>query len=299
MSENLNMDQFNPKKAELIALANEKKPLLSVDIVDSKSRQLLHEAKMTLANTRIEIRKTGKAMRESAIQWQKDVIKMEDELVNETEPTEKALAEKIKAYDDAIEAKKELDRKAKEELANNRNQELAKYGYVHDLFDLKIMEEDKFQELVTEKKIKWEESEKIRIENERIEAEKKEELEKQRIAQEERDRELKAREDAIRAKEQEQKRIEDELKRKQELEEAKKQAEKDTEERLKREQADKEAREKALAEQKAEQERKEQIKMAKLQKYREFCESIGYKKEEDHLWVTKDTEKGREFYKII
>lgn len=355
MSENLNMDSFNPKKAELIALANEASKALSVEVVDSKTRQILHEAKMTLANTRVEIRKTWKAMRESAIQWQKDVIKKEDELVNEIEPTEKALAEKIKAYDDAIEAKKEAERKAQEELANNRNQELAKYGYVHDLFDLKIMEEDKFQELLSDKKTAWETVENARIEKENAEKRKneristlfsigmffngivytsaevpsismtmdaveqftdewfaesfdsfksqiekaREESKKKKEEQDKRDAELKAREDAIKEKENEQKRIDDEKKRQQDLEDARKKAEKDTEDRIKKEQADKEAREKALADQKAEEAKQEQIKMAKLKKYREFCESIGYKKEEDHLWITKDTPEGREFYKNV
>lgn len=35
----------------------------------------------------------------------------------------------------------------------------------------------------------------------------------------------------------------------------------------------------------------------RLKKYKDFLESIGYKKEEDHLWVTKDVPEGREFYK--
>ena len=349
------MDSFNPKKAELIALATEASKALSVEVTDSKTRQVLHEAKMTLANTRVEIRKTGKAMRESAIQWQKDVIKKEDELVNEIEPTEKALAEKIKAYDDVIEAKKEADRKAQEELANNRNQELAKYGHVHDLFDLKIIEEDKFQDLLAEKKTAWETAENARIEKENAEKRKneristlfsigmffngvvytsaevptimispealeaseddlftqtvegfktqietaRENMKKAKEEQDKRDADLKAREDAVKAKENEQKRIDDEKKRQQDLEDARKKAEKDTEDRIKKEQADKEAREKDLADQKAEEERQEQIKMAKLKKYREFCESIGYKKEEDHLWITNDTPEGREFYKKV
>jgi hypothetical protein len=81
--------------------------------------------------------------------------------------------QKKKEYNDAETAKKEEERKKQEELANNRNQELAKYGYVHDLFDLKIMEEEAFQTLLSEKKTAWE-----TIENERIA---KEQEEKRRV----------------------------------------------------------------------------------------------------------------------
>jgi len=351
--ESLNMDQFNPKKAELIKLADEHKASLSVEIVDSKTYDQVHKSQMALAETRRNIQDTGKKMREDAIAYQRKVIEVEKDLLSVIEPIEEQLKEKKKAYNDAIEKKKEEERKAQEELANNRNQELAKYGYVHDLFDLKIMEEDKFQELLSEKKTAWETAENARIEKENAEKRKneristlfsigmffngivytsaevpsismtmdaveqftdewfaesfdsfksqiekaREELKKKKEEQDKRDAELKAREDAIKEKENEQKRIDDEKKRQQDLEDARKKAEKDTEDRIKKEQADKEAREKALADQKAEEAKQEQIKMAKLKKYREFCESIGYKKEEDHLWITKDTPEGREFYK--
>lgn len=353
--ESLNMDQFNPKKAELTALAIEASKALSVEIIDKKTYDQVHQAEMTLKDARISVEKTGEKMRESAIAFQKQVIAVQKELVWEISPTEEALKAKKKAYNDAIEKKKEEERKAQEELANNRNQELAKYGYVHDLFDLKIMEEDKFQELLSEKKTAWETAENARIEKEKAETRKseristlfsiwmffngivytsaevptigispeavesgeddiftqtvdgfktmidtaRENIKKSKEEQDKRDADLKAREYAIKAKEDEQKRIDDAKKRQQELDDAKKQADKDTEDRIKKEQSDKEAREKALADQKAEEAKQEQIKMAKLKKYREFCESIGYKKEEDHLWVTKDTDQGREFYKKV
>lgn len=353
--ESLNMDQFNPKKAELIKLADEHKASLSVEIVDSKTYDQVHKSQMALAETRRNIQDTGKKMREDAIAYQRKVIEVEKDLLSVIEPIEEQLKEKKKAYNDAIEAKKEAERKAQEELANNRNQELAKYGYVHDLFDLKIMEEDKFQELLSEKKTAWETAENARIEKEKIEKRKndristlfsigmffngivytssevpsigispesvengeddifaqtvdgfkvmienaRENIKKAQEEQAKKKKELDDREAELKRKEDEQKRIDDQKKREQELEEAKKQAAKDVEDRIKKEQADKEAREKALADQKAEEERQEQIKMAKLKKYREFCESIGYKKEEDHLWITNDVPEGRVFYKKV
>lgn len=169
VSENLNMDSFNPKKAELITLADEAKKALSVEIIDTKSYEVVHKAQMKLKDARVNIEKTGKAMREDAVAFQKKVIEVEKDLISVIITVEEELKAKKTIYDKAQEEKKEAERKAQEELANTRNQELAKYGYVHDLFDLKIMEEDKFQELITEKKTSWETAENERIEKEKIE----------------------------------------------------------------------------------------------------------------------------------
>lgn len=351
----LNMDSFNPKKAELIALTEKHKAAIHIEIIDKETYEQVHSSQIVLRDTRNDIKNQWLAIRENANKFIKQVTAAEKELLALITPTEDILIAKKEEWKKKEDEKKELERKAQEELANNRNQELAKYGYVHDLFDLKIMEEEKFQELFSEKKTEWETVENTRISIERIEKRKneristllsigmffngivytssevpsigismesveigeddlfaqtvdgfkimietaRENIKKAKDEQDKRDFDLKAREDAIKAKEDEQKRIDDEKKKQQELEDTRKQAEKDTENRIKKEQSDKEAREKALADQKAEEEIQEQIKMARLKKYKKFCESIGYKKEEDHLWITNDVPEGREFYKKV
>lgn len=52
------VDSFNPKKAELIALADESKKVLSVEIVDSKTYEQVHQAQMKLKEARVNIEKT-------------------------------------------------------------------------------------------------------------------------------------------------------------------------------------------------------------------------------------------------
>lgn len=46
--EKLNMDSFNPKKAELLVTAEKFKPILAIEIVDKKTYEQVHEAQMAL-----------------------------------------------------------------------------------------------------------------------------------------------------------------------------------------------------------------------------------------------------------
>ena len=55
-SETLNMDQFNPKKAELIALAEKHKAATEIQIVDKASYDKVHEAQIELRDTRNAIK---------------------------------------------------------------------------------------------------------------------------------------------------------------------------------------------------------------------------------------------------
>lgn len=79
--ENLSMDSFNPKKTELIELAEKVTAFLHIEIVDKKTYEQVHNAQMELRNNRVEIEKQGKALRENAIKFQKDVLAVEKELI--------------------------------------------------------------------------------------------------------------------------------------------------------------------------------------------------------------------------
>lgn len=85
--ENLNIEQFNPKVAELQALAGKAE---TVDITDLKA---VKEVRLELKNARVEISKTGKDMRENATTFAKAVIAREKELIALIEPQELRLQE--------------------------------------------------------------------------------------------------------------------------------------------------------------------------------------------------------------
>lgn len=151
-SQTLNMDSFNPKKAELIALAEKHKAATEIEIIDKETYEQVHSAQIVLRDTRNEIKDQWLKIRESANKFIKDVLAVEKELLAVITPIEDKLIEKKEAWKKAEDEKKEAERKKQEEIVNNRVQELAKYGYVHDLFDLKIMEENDFQMMLDDKK---------------------------------------------------------------------------------------------------------------------------------------------------
>lgn len=155
-SQTLNMDSFNPKKAELIELAKKYESVTQIEIVDKTTYEQVHQAQTVFQKARTAIKNTGLEMRESANKYIKDVLAVERDLLSVIVPIEEKLIEKKDAWKKKEEEAKEAERKRQEELVNNRVQELAKYGYVHDLFDLKIMEENDFQMMLDDKKTAFE-----------------------------------------------------------------------------------------------------------------------------------------------
>jgi hypothetical protein len=94
-TEQLNIDLFNPTKADIIALVAECKGLEISGINDTAGYEKVKEAKNKLVHARGKIEKAGKAFRAKALAYQKAVIKLEDELVALIEPTEKELKAKL------------------------------------------------------------------------------------------------------------------------------------------------------------------------------------------------------------
>lgn len=102
----LNLEQFSPKRAELVTLAEAYKALSIQGIEDKPGYLAVDEARKDLKRKRVEIVKTGKALREEAVSFQKKVIATEKELVSLIEPIEIELEEKQKVIDDAIQIEK-------------------------------------------------------------------------------------------------------------------------------------------------------------------------------------------------
>ena len=66
MSDELNLEKFNPTKNELLALADEARKLTINGIDDKEGYLAVHQQRMKLQKARTQITKTGKEVREEA-----------------------------------------------------------------------------------------------------------------------------------------------------------------------------------------------------------------------------------------
>lgn len=96
----MEIQKFNPKKAELIALAEKYKSLKIKDINDTLGYNAVKEALSEIIHSRTDITKQGKGFREEAIKWQKDIIVVEKELVGIISGTEDILKAEKQRIDD-------------------------------------------------------------------------------------------------------------------------------------------------------------------------------------------------------
>ena len=113
------IEKFSPTKAELARIAEESKTLVLPDPFDSEQYKRVKDAKTNLVHVRNDIAKTGKAMRDGAIAFQKQVIEKEKELVGIIKPSEDRLATLLDEADHIIE------RRARVEVLPHRRERLA------------------------------------------------------------------------------------------------------------------------------------------------------------------------------
>lgn len=183
--ENLNIEQFSPKKAELIALADSYKNLDIKGVDDKDGYAAVDAARKELKRHRVHVTKQGKALRQEALQFQKKVISLEKELIAIIDPVESMMIDKQEKIDQLILAK------AREEQLPYRREKLASIGVsVEDsllvvLNDLAFMEffNQKHTEKIAEEQAKIE-SERAALakESARLEEEKRIELARQEAA---------------------------------------------------------------------------------------------------------------------
>ena len=109
--------EFNPKKYQLLTLANQYDNL-SINWVDDKDwYKAVHEASMVLVRTRTDIEKKGKQLRDPHTQFNKKVKEIEDDLISIIDKTEKKLkAEKKRIDDERIRIEEEQLQKKREQL---------------------------------------------------------------------------------------------------------------------------------------------------------------------------------------
>jgi hypothetical protein len=199
----LNLERFSPAKAELHALV-EKAQLVTKD----SSPAEVHEMRSLLRSTRTGITKTGKAMREDAIKFQKDVIAKEKELVGIIESEE----ERIAAIEDDMErARLREERKA---VLPQRKERLEAIGdgifetddHILDMdgpefegyCNLRMANKNEGDRLTLEAEKRKVEEELLKLQREK-EAQEREErarqFERERVEREERDRQVREQED--------------------------------------------------------------------------------------------------------
>jgi hypothetical protein len=257
----LEIEQFNPTKAQLTLLVEESKGLNLTDPFDREQLRKVKDARLNLRDARVAITKTGKALREDALKFQKEVIAKEKELIAivETEETRLTQIEE--------QAEKAVERKARIELLPHRQERLAAIG--DGIFEtddhLLDMDGPEFEAYCNERV-----AAKNETDRQRIEAEKRAiDEEKARI---EREKEMRQREENARAEERERRERE----------------EKETQERNERE--------KVQAEKRANE---EQEKLEREELYQLFLMKHGYaesSKEEFHL---ENSEGEVRLYKLV
>lgn len=257
--ENLNLEKFSPKKAELIDLSKKYESLEIKGIDDKEGYELVDVARKDLKKVRVQISKDGKMLRQEALDFQKAVIAKEKELIQIIEPVEKSLEEKQNKID--IEKEKIVRKK----LLPERIEKLKSINININEDLLLLMDENKFTNFFNEKKAEYLEE---KEEQERLKREKEEEKlreEKEKLEAEKR----KIEEDKLA--------FEREMQHQKELEETRtkvaEQAAKDAE--LKIEQAKKEA------EDKAKREKEEAERKAKEVKEREEAERVKLEKKKN------------------
>lgn len=172
--ENINLDLFHPKKAELQKMADQYKDLKINWLEDKEGYKLVHEAQMTLRNARTWIQKTRLDYTRQFDEAKKQAMGLEKELLSIIEPLEENLKAQKEEIDTEKERIKEEERLKKAEALQKRVDALWKYDYIaNNILEIAEMSEIDFNiKLELVKNLFLIEEEK------RLEREKQEKLEK-------------------------------------------------------------------------------------------------------------------------
>lgn len=166
--------------SRLDLVAQKAKTALDIEIVDKKTYEIVNDAQMECRNNRTRISKGRLMFTESLTKQTKDAIQCEKDLIARIEPTEQALKAKKDQYDleqDRIKKEKEA---AELQILQDRIDEFKSYGVIMDIGLIKNMSDDGFRMMADSHKAKWQESEKVRIEQEAIKAQQEADAEKKR-----------------------------------------------------------------------------------------------------------------------
>lgn len=174
------LDLRENKKKELKTLNEEAKKALEVEIVDNKTKEIVHAEQMKLKNARIEIEEARKDFTRSLDEQKTSAIAIERELIGIISGTEELLKAKKEAYNAKVKAEKEAEERRKQEKIAERTMKLAKYGEVYDSLKHapQILDDEHFAKVLESLEIVYQEAEKARKEKEEAERREREEFER-------------------------------------------------------------------------------------------------------------------------
>ena len=288
--ESLNIEKFNPNKAELQKVVDKYSSLKIQNVDDKEGYSKVDYARKDLKQKRVLITNTGKELRAEAITFQRSVINIEKELVGIIEPLEKSLQEK----QDKINDEKEMVKKRKLLPERREKMELIELD-VDDDFILK-MDNNEFYSFYNEKRETYfggkrlAEEKKIADEKQKIEDEKAKFAEDKRVAEATKVAEKEAQNTAIKdaeiarqkAKDDKDQAIEDERQKARDDKEALiAKHKKEDEERI-----EKEKEVQRIKDEKIAYEKKEKEALEKKQQYQKFLKDNGYtEKNKDDFYI--------------
>lgn len=308
--ENLNIEEFNPKKAELIALAESCKDLVIKGVDDIEGYDLVNSKRKELKSARVELTKTGKKLRDSAILFQRAVIEKEKEFVAIIEPLEIELENKQKEIDIEREKIKRI------ELLPERKEKLSKINVEVTDDEILSMNDISFHTFLNDKTTEFLAEKERLLEEERIKEEERKQKEAEEKAEQKRQEEFKKQEEIKEKERQEELKKAQEKAAKDAIANAEKEKEeaikKEKEESLKREnaiRAEQEAKEKARVEievkerfekeKKEADEKAEQERIDKDKKWKEFLVKSGWTKEKESEFYILQNGNTRIIYKKV
>jgi len=252
------IEKFDPHMQDLAIMVEETKNITATDLKDKAQLEIVRTNRIALKNARVKIEKTGKATREEAVKFQKDVIAYEKKLIAIIEPEELRLAA-IEQEAERLAIREERMNKIPARLARIEDAGLNDF-HKKTIEDLLQLDAEGFEGYMNSLDL----------------AKKQAEIDERNRIAEAKEAELAAREKAV---EDELKRIEREKEIAIVAEKVAIRAAQETEERIRCEAEEKAENEKRIAE-KAEADRIAQEKaMKKNAEYQEFLKSIGMTKD--------------------
>ncbi|HVB33743.1 MAG TPA: hypothetical protein VNJ52_05135 [Patescibacteria group bacterium] len=267
----LAIEKFSPTKAELTKLVEESKALDLPDPFDQAQLRKVKDARLNIRDARVAITKTGKALREDALKFQKAVIAKEKELVAIIEPEENRLA----GLEDT--AAIAVERKARVELLPHRRERLAAVGDGLEVSDDALLDMDgpAFEGYINKRLADKNEADRRALEA-REAAIREEETRQQR------EKEMREREEKARQEERER------LAREQ----------KEKEERLEREKKEAEARAQREKEENEHKKREERERLEREERYQSFLKEHGYTEDTKDTFHIERSESEVRLYKL-
>ena len=261
----LNIEKFNPLKAEITSLVESIKNTIISMPGDKTGYDLMKDNKKTLQKRRIELTAMFKDERAGAVAYQKGIIAIEKDLLGIIEPLESEIDSAIQKVD---EAKQREERKA---ILPDRKEQLKSIELELTDDEILDMDEKQFAQFFVDKKMAYLEAKQRKIDeaNAKIEADRLAKQHDAELAKAKKEAAAQATKDAEAKAEREKQVIIDENNRKEAARlAAEAQAKKNEEELI--------AKEKAEAEQ-----------FAKRKKYQQFRAEFGYSEESQDDFIEK------------